>query len=124
MIHLFVDVIVYGKYANDGINYYGGVTFGAYLCLWHDESVAVLLCLVSHAVSCLCMVCVGNVLEAIGLLIFIMMLLLLSKGFTITRGRISQKGTIMLVVFFFIYVVVYIILFILQAVVSHLAACL
>lgn len=41
--HLFVDVVVYGKYANDGINYYGGITFGAYLRLWDNESVAVLL---------------------------------------------------------------------------------
>lgn len=39
----------------------------------------------------------------------------MGKGYTITRGRISQSGTIKIAIFMTIYVFVYIALFIYQA---------
>jgi Rhodopsin-like GPCR transmembrane domain len=57
----------------------------------------------------------GRVLEAVGFLIFLLMLLLMAKGFTITRGRISTSGAVKLALFMVIYCVVYGILFFYEA---------
>jgi len=46
------------------------------------------------------------------------MLILMAKGFTVTRGRISASGSIKLAVFMTVYVFTYATLFIYQAYVS------
>jgi len=48
-------------------------------------------------------------------LIFVVMLLLMGKGFTITRGRISTSGSIKIAVFVTLYALTYAILFFYQA---------
>jgi hypothetical protein len=55
------------------------------------------------------------VLEAVGYMIFLVMLLLMAKGFTITRGRISTSGVLKLVVFMIAYGIVYAVLFFYEA---------
>lgn len=49
---------------------------------------------------------------------FLTLMLLLAKGYTITRGRLSSSSTIKLTIFINIYIVAYIGLFIFQAEVS------
>ena len=61
----------------------------------------------------------GRVFEAISLLIFLLMIILMAKGFTITRGKISTTGSIKIAVFMVLYTVTYIILFIYEAYVSN-----
>jgi len=56
--------------------------------------------------------------EATAELVFLLMLILMAKGFTVTRGRISTSGSIKLAVFMTIYVIAYAALFIYQAYVS------
>jgi Rhodopsin-like GPCR transmembrane domain len=46
------------------------------------------------------------------------MLLLMGKGFTITRGRISTGGSIKIAIFMTLYSVIYAVLFFYQAAVS------
>ena len=48
------------------------------------------------------------------------MLILMAKGFTVTRGRISASGSIKLAVFMTVYVLTYVALFIYQAYVSSI----
>jgi len=60
----------------------------------------------------------GRVLEAVSILVFILMLILMAKGFTITRGRISTSGSVKIAVFMTLYVITYAILFIYEAAVS------
>ncbi|KAL1501773.1 hypothetical protein ABEB36_007038 [Hypothenemus hampei] len=48
---------------------------------------------------------------------FLLLLLLLAKGFTITRGRLSVKGTIKLTIFMCVYVTTYLTIFVYEAVV-------
>lgn len=57
----------------------------------------------------------GRVLEAVSILVFILMLILMAKGFTITRGRISTSGSVKIAVFMTLYVITYAILFIYEA---------
>jgi len=59
----------------------------------------------------------GRVFEVVSILIFVLMLLLMGKGFTITRGRISTSGSIKIAVFMTLYALTYAILFFYQAVV-------
>jgi len=61
---------------------------------------------------------VGRVFEATAELVFLLMLILMAKGFTVTRGRISTSGSIKLAVFMTVYVLTYAALFIYQAYVS------
>ncbi|CAD5117960.1 DgyrCDS6699 [Dimorphilus gyrociliatus] len=56
----------------------------------------------------------GRIFESLSTLLFLLMLILMGKGYTITRGRISQWGTIKIAVFMTIYVFVYVGLFIYQ----------
>ena len=56
------------------------------------------------------------------ILVFVVMLLLMGKGFTITRGRISTSGSIKIAVFMTLYALTYAILFFYQAVVRTLYA--
>lgn len=64
-------------------------------------------------------VIIGQACEAVATLIFLLMLILMAKGFTITRGRLSASGSIKIAVFMTIYTVTYVILFIYQAAVSR-----
>lgn len=66
---------------------------------------------------------VGRVFEVISILIFIVMLLLMGKGFTITRGRISTSGSIKIAVFMTLYTIAYAVLFIYQAMVCTPTVC-
>ena len=58
--------------------------------------------------------------EVVSVLVFVVMLLLMGKGFTITRGRISTSGSIKIAVFMTLYALTYAILFFYQAVVCSL----
>ena len=53
----------------------------------------------------------------VSILIFVVMLLLMGKGFTITRGRISTSGSIKIAIFMTLYAIAYAVLFIYQAIV-------
>jgi hypothetical protein len=55
------------------------------------------------------------VLEAIGFMMFLLMLLLMAKGFTITRGKISASGVVKLAIFMVAYCIVYAVLFFYEA---------
>ncbi|XP_069115423.1 transmembrane protein 145-like [Argopecten irradians] len=57
----------------------------------------------------------GRVFCAAGEICFLLMLNLLAKGYTITRGRLPSHSTIKLSVFFTVYVVAYAALFIVEA---------
>jgi len=57
----------------------------------------------------------GRVFEATAELVFLLMLILMAKGYTVTRGRISTSGSIKLAVFMTVYVLTYAALFIYQA---------
>ncbi|XP_064650756.1 transmembrane protein 145-like isoform X3 [Lineus longissimus] len=57
----------------------------------------------------------GRIFESISILIFLLMLILMAKGYTITRGRLSQSGAIKIAVFMTAFVIVYAILFIYEA---------
>jgi len=63
----------------------------------------------------------GRMCEATAELVFLLMLILMAKGFTVTRGRISTSGSIKLAVFMTIYVLTYAALFIYQAYVRFFA---
>ena len=52
------------------------------------------------------------------MLIFLLMLILMGKGYTITRGRLSTSGSIKIAVFMTLYTITFIVLFIYEAVVS------
>lgn len=54
-------------------------------------------------------------LEAVSVLVFLLMLILMAKGFTITRGRISTAGSVKIAIFMTIYIITYAILFIYEA---------
>ncbi len=56
--------------------------------------------------------------EAGGTLVFLLMLILMGKGYTITRGRLSTSGSIKIAVFMTLFTITYIVLFIYEAVVS------
>jgi hypothetical protein len=62
----------------------------------------------------------GHVSEVISVLVFVLMLLLMGKGFTITRGKISTGGSIKIAIFMTLYAVTYAVLFFYQAMVSNL----
>lgn len=58
--------------------------------------------------------------EVVSVLMFVVMLLLMGKGFTITRGRISTSGSIKIAIFMTLYTIAYAVLFLYQAVVCTL----
>ncbi|XP_077967846.1 transmembrane protein 145-like [Styela clava] len=60
----------------------------------------------------------GEILGAIAELGFLLMLLLLGKGFTITRGQLSHSGSIKLAVFITVYAVISVVLFLYEYVFS------
>ncbi|XP_070551966.1 transmembrane protein 145-like isoform X2 [Ptychodera flava] len=58
----------------------------------------------------------GRIFQSVSNLTFLLMLILLAKGFTVTRGRISHSGSVKIAIFMTLYVIVYAILFIYEAV--------
>ncbi|KAK7106321.1 transmembrane protein 145-like [Littorina saxatilis] len=54
----------------------------------------------------------GRLLQAASNVIFILMLILLAKGYSITRGRLPHMSMVRVVTFFVFYIIVYITLFI------------
>ena len=57
----------------------------------------------------------GRVFEVVSVLLFVVMLLLMGKGYTITRGRISTSGAIKIAIFMTLYALTYVVLFFYQA---------
>uniref|UniRef100_UPI00398EBCDF transmembrane protein 145 n=1 Tax=Pristiophorus japonicus TaxID=55135 RepID=UPI00398EBCDF len=57
----------------------------------------------------------AKLLFSLSFLIFLLMLILLGKGFTVTRGRISHSGSVKLSVYMTLYSITHIILFIYEA---------
>uniref|UniRef100_A0A8B9H1L2 Transmembrane protein 145 n=1 Tax=Astyanax mexicanus TaxID=7994 RepID=A0A8B9H1L2_ASTMX len=57
----------------------------------------------------------GKLLFSVSFLVFLLMLILLGKGFTVTRARISHSGSIKLSIYMTVYTITYIILFIYEA---------
>ncbi|XP_044291234.1 transmembrane protein 145 [Varanus komodoensis] len=57
----------------------------------------------------------AKLLFSISFLIFLLMLILLGKGFTVTRGRISHTGSIKLSVYMTLYTITHVVLFIYEA---------
>ncbi|KAK3541524.1 hypothetical protein QTP86_028648 [Hemibagrus guttatus] len=62
-----------------------------------------------------CLKILGKLLFSVSFLVFLLMLILLGKGFTVTRARISHSGSIKLSIYMTIYTITYIILFIYEA---------
>ncbi|XP_060081456.1 transmembrane protein 145-like [Ylistrum balloti] len=58
---------------------------------------------------------VGRVFGAVSDLVFLLMLILVGKGYTITRGRLPTSSTVKVTVFFTLYTIVYAILFAYEA---------
>ncbi|BFZ14395.1 hypothetical protein BsWGS_17433 [Bradybaena similaris] len=54
----------------------------------------------------------GRILQTTSTTIFILMLILMGKGYTITRGRLTKSSAIKIAVFFILYIVVIIALFV------------
>ncbi|XP_053867346.1 transmembrane protein 145 [Malaclemys terrapin pileata] len=57
----------------------------------------------------------AKLLFSISFLVFLLMLILLGKGFTVTRGRISHTGSIKLSVYMTLYTITHVVLFIYEA---------
>ena len=58
----------------------------------------------------------GRMLEAAAELLFVLLLLLIAKGYTVTRARLPQASTIKLAIFICSYCVIYSTLFIYERV--------
>ncbi|KAM8735884.1 transmembrane protein 145 [Acanthopagrus schlegelii] len=57
----------------------------------------------------------GKLLFSVSFLVFLLMLILLGKGFTVTRARISHSGSVKLSIYMTVYTITYVILFIYEA---------
>ncbi|KAK1151842.1 transmembrane protein 145 isoform X1 [Acipenser oxyrinchus oxyrinchus] len=57
----------------------------------------------------------AKLLFSVSFLIFLLLLILLGKGFTVTRGRISHSGSVKLSVYMTLYTITHVILFISEA---------
>ncbi|KAJ8376973.1 hypothetical protein SKAU_G00075530 [Synaphobranchus kaupii] len=57
----------------------------------------------------------GKLLFSVSFLVFLLMLILLAKGFTVTRARISHSGSVKLSIYMTVYTITYIILFIYES---------
>ncbi|XP_074837453.1 transmembrane protein 145 isoform X2 [Carettochelys insculpta] len=57
----------------------------------------------------------AKLLFSVSFLLFLLMLILLGKGFTVTRGRISHTGSIKLSVYMTLYTITHVVLFIYEA---------
>ncbi|XP_035675008.1 transmembrane protein 145-like isoform X1 [Branchiostoma floridae] len=54
----------------------------------------------------------GRIFQSVSSLVFLLMLILLGKGYTVTRGRLSHSGSVKISVFMTLYTLAYAILFI------------
>ncbi|MED6268273.1 hypothetical protein CHARACLAT_020666, partial [Characodon lateralis] len=61
----------------------------------------------------------GKLLFSVSFLVFLLMLILLGKGFTVTRARISHSGSVKLSIYMTVYTITYVILFIYEAEVQY-----
>ncbi|KAL4657663.1 hormone-sensitive lipase-like [Arapaima gigas] len=57
----------------------------------------------------------GKLLFSVSFLVFLLMLILLGKGFTVTRARISHSGSVKLSIYMTVYTITYVVLFIYEA---------
>ncbi|XP_078062781.1 transmembrane protein 145, partial [Mustelus asterias] len=57
----------------------------------------------------------AKLLSSLSFLTFLLMLILLGKGFTVTRGRISHSGSVKLTIYMTLYTITHVILFIYEA---------
>ena len=62
----------------------------------------------------------GRFLDAIAQTLFILMLILLAKGYTVTRGRLRTPTVLKIIILFTIYVIAYVITFMYSELVSSL----
>ncbi|XP_059140907.1 transmembrane protein 145-like [Physella acuta] len=58
----------------------------------------------------------GRILQACGHIVFMLMLILMAKGYTIVRGRLSKKNAVKITVFINLYVIALVVLFIWEGV--------
>lgn len=61
----------------------------------------------------------GRVCESASEIVYLLLLLLLAKGFTVTRGRLRLASSIKLTIFMCLYVVTYTVLFVYERQVRH-----
>jgi len=61
--------------------------------------------------------------ESVSIMIFLLMLILMAKGYTITRGKLSNSSTIKITVFMTLYTITYVVIFIWEAIVSLRCKC-
>uniref|UniRef100_A0AAV2MAK1 Intimal thickness related receptor IRP domain-containing protein n=1 Tax=Knipowitschia caucasica TaxID=637954 RepID=A0AAV2MAK1_KNICA len=57
----------------------------------------------------------GKLLFSVSFLLFLLMLILLGKGFTVTRARISHSGSVKLSIYMTVYTITYVVLFIYES---------
>lgn len=62
----------------------------------------------------------GGLFTGAGEIAFLLLMLLMAKGYTITRARLSTGSTVKITVFINLYIVVFISLYIYQAEVCHM----
>ncbi|KAL4228435.1 hypothetical protein ACF0H5_011482 [Mactra antiquata] len=87
-MYLFLMSVGYGIYGNDGLEYkLRSTKYAARTC------------------------------ESISIMVFLLMLILIGKGYTITRGKLSMSSTIKISVFMTLYVITYIVIFIWEAII-------
>ncbi|XP_046979974.1 transmembrane protein 145-like isoform X1 [Schistocerca americana] len=65
-----------------------------------------------HGINCPGMKTIGQMLEIASEVVFLLLLLLIAKGFTITRARLRLPGAVKLTIFMSVYVVASIVLFV------------
>jgi len=61
------------------------------------------------------LLCTGRIFEAISEFLLVLLVLLLAKGFTVTRGRLRLPSAVKLTVFLCLYFLIYTFLFFFQA---------
>ena len=71
-----------------------------------------------QSVSVLCSCVAGRAFESLSIIVFLLMLILMGKGYTITRGKLSAISTVKVTIFFTIYTIVYVVVFIWEGIVS------
>ncbi|XP_045210314.1 transmembrane protein 145-like isoform X1 [Mercenaria mercenaria] len=86
--YLFLMSVGYGIYGNDGLE-------------WKLRST-------KYA---------ARAFESVSIMIFLLMLILIGKGYTITRGKLSMASTVKISVFMTLYTIVYIVIFVWEAII-------